>query len=155
MSDNSCVSCETWVREAFEPRLEATHVQPDETRVEGELIDQLQALLAPSRSVASLSGPWRMELTLSFKMTSLPDISLRVSKPIAVVLTLGGDIWTAEQRDFMLCATGDTPQEAWQSLAEYISEDFAHWSRTPADQLSDDAKALITKFREHISLVTA
>lgn len=154
MNDNTCAGCQMRIVGAYDLRLGATHVQPNRTCFEGVQPDMIVQAAARSWSAASLVGIQDLVVSLSIRLTALPGLDMRVRKPIPVELSLSDGIWTASQDDLDLCATGETPEDAQLSLAEYISEDFRHWRRTPIAQLSDDAKALLTKYQEYVALAT-
>ena len=153
MNDNVCRECETQIGKDYELRIAATHVQPNQTSVEvTEANPHGEAQIGMWSAAEQNAGT--IVVTLTINLTTLPGKGLRVRKPFPVTLTLDGDVWTADQKDFNICATGETPEDAELSIAEYISEDFVHWRHTLESLLSDDAESLLAKYRGYLTLAT-
>jgi len=151
MSYRVCKECVSAIEEDYTFQVQAMPTPPNRTAVGavplGYFGDDISACLSSFGSLAACY----VNVTISVAIRSLPDATLRARRPIPVTLILNEGIWTAEQTEFDICATGDTPEDAELSLAEYISEDFVHWRGVPAAQLSEDAKRLLARYREYIA----
>ena len=153
MSDRACQECISAVEEDYTVHVQAMYAQLNRTAVDMTASRYFGDISAVLFSVTSPPKGRGAEISLSVEIGSLPDASLRVHRPIPITLTFEESIWTAEQKEFGISATGDAQEDAQLSLAEYVSEDFVHWERTPEDQLSEDAKNLLARYRAYIAVI--
>lgn len=70
-----------------------------------------------------------------------------LSHPLEVIIYREMDSIVVDNNDFNITGIGDSREEALQDFEDFFVHDYIVYSETPEDQLDDNSKILLNKYR--------